>query len=439
MTKPAASRAKSAKEVSLGDVAPYRLESVVRGGAAFTTFKAVHREVGHAVWITMTPPSAQVSETANARLLQASTVLARLGFEAALGLLDVLSHEGRTAVVTRAPSGPSLRDVMDALSAQKSASLELRGAAAWMLGKAVAKIHEAGVAHGALCPESAFVTDRGEVVVGGLWDARVLGQDQARNERDVPGAGPEEGYKSPERVSGAPADRAGDVFSLGVILYELLSERHPFEDVRGVESTARRIRTLEPDPIEAPTAIERVVGKSLQKVPTLRYENAGRFADDLASALGGAERAGALARGLVARMRGRPEIAVSAADPPGAAALARRLAIVLAAMVAVGLWVVLYDPGSATKAGVPKGAASASVRLLARPWADVYVDGNLFDTTPIGRPLLLSPGRHELVFRHPRAPEAKRTLDLTPGQVLTVEVEMDVKRPVVDAGVEESP
>ena len=66
------------------------------------------------------------------------------------------------------------------------------------------------------------------------------------------------------------------------------------------------------------------------------------------------------------------------------------------------------------------------MKILAHPWAEVLVDGERLDTTPIGKPARLAPGRHELTFKHPNAPDERRTIDVAPGQRLTVEVEMEI-------------
>lgn len=94
----------------------------------------------------------------------------------------------------------------------------------------------------------------------------------------------------------------------------------------------------------------------------------------------------------------------------------------------MGAAVLTRDPVQSSPARAP-GSEKARVRVLAHPWADVYVDGQLVDTTPVGHPLLLSPGRHEIVFRHPRASEQRRSIEVAPGEALTVEVEMPVVRP----------
>jgi serine/threonine-protein kinase len=72
---------------------------------------------------------------------------------------------------------------------------------------------------------------------------------------------------------------------------------------------------------------------------------------------------------------------------------------------------------------------------LARPWAEVLIDGEMVDTTPIGRPIAVSPGRHYVTFRHPNAPDEKRSIQVVNGQTVLVDVTMRVDRGALsDAG-----
>ena len=97
------------------------------------------------------------------------------------------------------------------------------------------------------------------------------------------------------------------------------------------------------------------------------------------------------------------------------------------------------------RAGRPASSAAATssapgyVRVLAHPWAEIWIDGAAVDTTPLARAIPILPGRHTLVFKHPRAADERRVIDVTSGQVSTTDVEMRIIAPPVDAGVDASP
>jgi len=76
---------------------------------------------------------------------------------------------------------------------------------------------------------------------------------------------------------------------------------------------------------------------------------------------------------------------------------------------------------------------------VARPWAEVYLDGQLVDTTPIGRPIAVPPGKHFVTFRHPQAADEQRTVKVAVGQTVFLDVSMRLDRgdagaPRPDAG-----
>jgi serine/threonine-protein kinase len=123
----------------------------------------------------------------------------------------------------------------------------------------------------------------------------------------------------------------------------------------------------------------------------------------------------------------------------------RPAAIGLAAVVALAVgWFVLRDPdGSGAAHEIHK---PAQLRVLARPWAEVHLDGKLVDVTPIGMPIEVSPGRHKVVFKHPNAPDELRTIDVAEGQTVVLDVEMNVTvpkapsaEPEPDAAADEEP
>ena len=71
----------------------------------------------------------------------------------------------------------------------------------------------------------------------------------------------------------------------------------------------------------------------------------------------------------------------------------------------------------------------AELRIVARPWASVYVDGFYVDVTPFARPIPLPAGTHQVIFRHPTAPEEHRTVKLSENDRAFLEVDMKLPEP----------
>jgi eukaryotic-like serine/threonine-protein kinase len=75
------------------------------------------------------------------------------------------------------------------------------------------------------------------------------------------------------------------------------------------------------------------------------------------------------------------------------------------------------------------GAEAAELRVVAHPWAHVFVDGQQRETTPFARPLKLSPGTHYVRLEHPNAPPERRTVTMAVGEGVLLEVDMKVVAP----------
>jgi serine/threonine-protein kinase len=80
------------------------------------------------------------------------------------------------------------------------------------------------------------------------------------------------------------------------------------------------------------------------------------------------------------------------------------------------------------------------VRVLARPWAHVVVDGQFVETTPFARAIPLAPGTHHVTLKHPAAPDERRTVRLAPGERVVLDVTMRVKTsPTAEPGRSAAP
>ena len=75
------------------------------------------------------------------------------------------------------------------------------------------------------------------------------------------------------------------------------------------------------------------------------------------------------------------------------------------------------------------GAEAAELRVVAHPWAHVFVDGQQRETTPFARPIKLSPGTHYVRLEHPNAVAERRTVAMAAGEAVLLEVDMKVVAP----------
>jgi eukaryotic-like serine/threonine-protein kinase len=250
---------------------------------------------------------------------------------------------------------------------------------------------------------------------------------------------------SPEQILGENVDARSDIFSLGVVLYQLICGARPFErgDETDRQPTAHRIRRDPPIPLhrrapDVPLALERLVMRAIEKLPADRFRSAEAMAERLEEL--SMARSGLDGDRLVVRALVHAGLA-TAEDGGGAAAPKRRqrasarrastgIAVLGAAAIAGGgvLQATAHREGQ-TAGARPLELVPASpgyLRVLATPWAEVWVDGQRVDVTPFARRIPLPPGTHYVTLVHPNAPVEKRTVAVVPDETRTVDVVMAV-------------
>jgi len=166
------------------------------------------------------------------------------------------------------------------------------------IAEALENAHKAGIVHRDLKPANIMITSQGHTKVmdfglakrvlpgGGTADlTRTLTQASITERGSIAGT---ISYMSPEQARGENVDTRSDIFSLGIILYEMLSGKHPFSKPSPVETLTSILRDAVPPTHITPKSINPVINpilrKALAKNPGARYQNITDFADDLRKA-----------------------------------------------------------------------------------------------------------------------------------------------------------
>ncbi|WP_434045855.1 serine/threonine-protein kinase [Sorangium cellulosum] len=462
---------------------PYILREAVSARALTVTYRAEHAELGRAALIKTLKPTVSAASAFAAGLEREAKILARIRHPNIIDIHDFQRDDDRIWLVLEPLAGPTLA----ALRARAGRLDEGAAAAiALEIARGLGHAHERGVVHRELRPERVVVTPSGGVKIlefAAAFDGRLPSLPEPFEGSDT-FARPD--YMAPEQILGAESGPQADVFTLGVVLFEMLTGARPFdepraepadgsaasrasrtsiaprEDDRWAEgrAVAHRIRSAPPQPLRAlvpdvSRGLERVVLRCLEKEPEQRYENGRAVADALAEEL--AERGHPPPRALITRALAAaklggdelpPQAAPSVRPPaerrhapsiaPDVGRLAGIFALILAGGALIELGLREHEAVGPPSAEARQPGASSEERgylkVLARPWAEVVVDGELIDVTPVARPIPLQAGRHFVTFRHPNAPEEKRTISVSAGQTVTLDVSMRIDRPPPDAG-----
>jgi eukaryotic-like serine/threonine-protein kinase len=283
------------------------LERLGSGGAG-TVFRARDSRLERLVALKVARAEALFSSEAKQRFVREAQTLAALRHPNIIPIYEFGESGGLPYIVEELCDGPNL-DVWLRRETDARHKLPIRAAVQWtlLLAEAVAHAHQCGIVHRDLKPSNVLLMTPA---------ARIQGPrlDESATENFVPRVtdfgiaklfGSEEGvtasqavlgtaaYMAPEQAEGRSREVGppADVYSLGVILYELLSGRRPIEGRSDVD-TLRRVLTDEPLPLtqvrrDVPLDLEAICLKCLDKNSANRYPSAAELADDLAHFLKG--------------------------------------------------------------------------------------------------------------------------------------------------------
>jgi|GEM_PF-782083 len=479
----------------------YRITDTIGSGALSTIFKAVQEPLGRVVALKALKTQIAPTSSFGDQLEREAKILADLAHPNVVLLLEASrTGSGRPYVVLEWVDGPSLHDVLTAVeesnrrarprdpSAKKRISVPAALAIACGICSALEHIHERGIVHRDVKPSNILLSKTGHVKVidfGIAQRPRTASVSDTLGTEGITASGrmvPEQvkdafgtpAYMSPEQILGDFVDGRSDLFSLGVVLYHMLSGSRPFETAEkddGKRSAAQRIRRDAPAPLReraphCPRAVERIVMRLLEKSPNDRYPTAGAVKERLEHALRAETREdpAALIRtalaetGLSARDEekndkrdgeSRPISSVSRPIAPiprpasspriisrAPMSLGRAvLGFVVVAMVFVG-GVIAIESGNAQARDARSAGSRAlelapdhagGLRVVATPWAHVRVDGQLVETTPFARAIPLAAGKHFVTLTHPDAPSAvEREIEIVAGETVSLDVVMNL-------------
>jgi serine/threonine-protein kinase len=427
----------------------YRVLSELGSGALSTVHKATQEPLGRVVAIKQLKATISPGSPFAAQLEREAHVLSSLSHPNVAMLFDFIKSDDAMYLVLEYVDGWSLATI--ASKAHRLAP-EVVAALGADIAAGLAHAHARGVVHRDIKPANIMISKRGDVKISDFGIAqreRLPSADEPLSRIDEAAAFGTPAYMSPEQILGEIVDARSDIFSLGVVLYQLIAGARPFErgDEKDKRAAAQRIRRDPPIPLhrrapDVPRALERIVMRMIEKLPADRYASAQSVADHLNEFV--ASRTRAPRDALVRRALARADLV--AADASDDESMihdldARRASVrpsIIALAVAFGLVVVgggiIQYTGREGAHRVLAGerplellpAEAGGLRVLATPWADVWVDGQLVDTTPFARAIPLPAGKHYVVLVHPSAPSERREVTIVAGETMTLDVSMSI-------------
>ena len=198
-----------------------------------------------------------------------------------VAVYDTGDEDGRPFIVMEFVNGRSLREVLRREGVLPQRAAEIAGDAALALHYS----HERGLVHRDVKPANIMVSNEGQVKVTDFGIARAVNSETVTQTAAVFGTA---AYIAPEQAQGLDVDARTDVYSLGVVLYEMLTGQQPFSADSAVALAYKHVSEDPPRPTqinpEITPALEAVVLKAMAKNPANRYQDAREFHDDIVRA-----------------------------------------------------------------------------------------------------------------------------------------------------------
>jgi serine/threonine-protein kinase len=273
----------------------YRIEKLLGQGGMGTVYRATHIHIDALVAVKVLNPELVSNQSAIERFRREAKAAGRIHHPNAIKVTDFGVAEDKTVyLVMELVDGESLRDLLWAgtiFDAGRAVSILTQ------VSSAVEAAHESGVIHRDLKPDNIIIRRKGS-----LEEVKVLDFGIAKlKQQENPVAGAQTltqagtiigtpAYMSPEQCRGRELDQRSDIYSLGIIAYEMLTGAPPFNEDSATEIVARHLRD-EPPPLsearpDLPPLLEQAVMRALAKDPANRQQSAEAFGLELQAALG---------------------------------------------------------------------------------------------------------------------------------------------------------
>ncbi len=262
-----------------GTILQYEIIEKLGEGGMGEVYKARDTKLDRLVALKFLPSNLTATESEKTRFIQEAKAASALNHPNVCTIYDIHEHEGQLFIVMEYVDGITLRGKKQNYSVKQVVDIGAQAA------DGLSAAHEKGIVHRDIKPENIMLTKNGIAKVMDFGLAKMNNPAEASRLTKAGTTLGTIGYMSPEQVQGQDVDHRSDIFSLGVVLYELLSGESPF---KGVHETAimYEIVNVDPEPVSAKKEgidpeLDRIIFECLEKDKDERYQSARELSKDL--------------------------------------------------------------------------------------------------------------------------------------------------------------
>ncbi|HEY5897568.1 MAG TPA: serine/threonine-protein kinase [Burkholderiales bacterium] len=262
----------------------YKILGELGRGAMGIVYKASDPNLDRVVALKtiLLEPDAEGRDEYHKRFILEAKAAGKLNHPNIVTTFDCGDHDGVAYLAMELVEGTDLRTRITSEGATALEAVEI----ARQVAEGLAYAHDRGIVHRDIKPANIMLTGQGQAKIMDFGLARVRMADHKTSTGMVLGT---PRYMSPEQISGQPVDARSDIFSLGIVLYEMLTGTRLFsgEDIHQVTHSITQVEHVPPTRTVPglPAMLDFVVARALKKEPAVRYQTAHELAADLSTCL----------------------------------------------------------------------------------------------------------------------------------------------------------
>jgi len=248
-------------------VLQYKIVEKLGEGGMGVVYKAEDTKLRRTVALKFLPHDVESHETDRARFLQEAQAAALLNHPNICTVYDIQQHEGEQFIVMEYVDGNTLRQMVPIQKMQTAIDYAIQ------IGEALQEAHSKGIVHRDIKTDNIMVNSKNQIKVMDFGLAKLRGSLRLTKSRSTVGT---LAYMAPEQIQGVEVDARSDIFSFGVVLYEMLTGQLPFKGEHEA-GLMYSILNQEPEPVgkyrsDLPQELFHLLGKALEKEPEDRYQ-----------------------------------------------------------------------------------------------------------------------------------------------------------------------